>query len=554
MRLSLKTSQGGIMLFLWLLLSPTAMAWQKDKAYSIIILHTNDHHGHFWHNKNGEYGLAAQKTLVAEIRHEVAKKGGIFLLLSAGDINTGVPESDLQDAEPDIKGMNMIGYDAMAIGNHEFDKPLAILRKQQQWATFPFLSANIYQPSIGQRLFKPYLIFNKQGIKIAVIGLTTDDTVKLGNPGIFSDIEFRSPVNEAKTVIQSLRANEKPDIVIAATHMGHYNNGEHGSNAPGDVEMARSLPTGYLDMIVGGHSQDPVCMSVSRINYKQVDYVPGTLCIPDRQNGTWILQAHEWGKYVGRADFEFKNGKFILTRYRLIPINLKQKRLNEDGSTELTLYTREIPPDVDMVKLLSPFQTKGRQQLDMKLGFVDGRLQGSRNKIRFDQTNLARLILASQVERVNADFAIMSSGMIRNSIERGEISYRQVLKVLPFANHVAYVDFNGQEVKNYLAAVASKTPGSGAYAQFYNISLIRHKDGAITDIKIAGQPLDIKKHYWMATLDFIAFGGDGYPKISHHPNYVNSGLVDTEVLKHFIEKHAPLKVNDYAPGKEIINH
>lgn len=554
MRLSLKTSLSGLILFLWLLLSSTAIAWQKDKIYSITILHTNDHHGHFWHNKNGEYGLAAQKTLVAKIRHDAAKRGGIVLLLSGGDINTGVPESDLQDAEPDIKGMNMIGYDAMVLGNHEFDKPLTILRKQQQLATFHFLSANIYQTSTGQRLFKPYQIFNQQGIKIAVNGLTTDDTVKLANPGVISDIEFRSPVNEAKMVIQSLRANEKPDIIIAATHMGHYNNGEHGSNAPGDVKMARSLPTGYLDMIVGGHSQDPVCMSVNRKNYKQVDYVPGTLCRPDRQNGTWIVQAHEWGKYVGRADFEFKNGEFMLKRYRLIPINLKKKRLNQDGSTELTFYTQEIPPDVDMVKLLSPFQAKGRQQLDIHLGFVDGRLQGDRNKVRFGQTNLARLILASQVERVNADFAIMSSGMIRNSIDRGQISYRQVLKVLPFANHIAYVDFNAQEVKNYLAAVASMTSGSGAYAQFYNISLIRHKDGTITDIKIAGQPLDDKKHYRMATLDFIAFGGDGYPKINHHPNYVNTGLVDAEVLKNFIEKHAPLKVIDYAPSREIISH
>ena len=66
--------------------------------------------------------------------------------------------------------------------------------------------------------------------------------------------------------------------------MGHYDNGEHGSNAPGDVEMARSLPAGYLDMIVGGHSQDPVCMAGD--NRKQVDYVPGTPCSPDRQNGT----------------------------------------------------------------------------------------------------------------------------------------------------------------------------------------------------------------------------------------------------------------------------
>lgn len=97
---------------------------------------------------------------------------------------------------------------------------------------------------------------------------------------------------------------------------------------------------------------------------------------------------------------------------------------------------------------------------------------------------MARLILASQVKRVNADFAVISSGMIRNSIGRDEISYRQVFKVLPFANHVAYVNFNGQEVKNYLAAVVSMTPGSRAYAQFYNISLICHKDGTITHIKI----------------------------------------------------------------------
>ena len=96
-----------------------------------------------------------QKTLVEKIRYEVAKKGGNVLLLSGGDINTGVPEFDLQDAEPDIKGMNMIGYDAMAIGNHEFDKPLAILRKQQQWATFPFLSANIYQISTGRDYSNP---------------------------------------------------------------------------------------------------------------------------------------------------------------------------------------------------------------------------------------------------------------------------------------------------------------------------------------------------------------------------------------------------------------
>ncbi|SQD06282.1 protein UshA precursor [includes: UDP-sugar hydrolase; 5'-nucleotidase] [Escherichia coli] len=79
--------------------------------------------------------------------------------------------------------------------------------------------------------------------------------------------------------------------------------------------MARALPAGSLAMIVGGHSQDPVCMAAE--NKKQVDYVPGTPCKPDQQNGIWIVQAHEWGKYVGRADFEFRNGEMKMVNYQL---------------------------------------------------------------------------------------------------------------------------------------------------------------------------------------------------------------------------------------------
>lgn len=260
----MKFLQRGVALALlaaFTLASETAQAYEQDKTYKITVLHTNDHHGHFWRNEYGEYGLAAQKTLVDGIRKEVAAEGGSVLLLSGGDINTGVPESDLQDAEPDFRGMNLVGYDAMAIGNHEFDNPLAVLRQQEKWAKFPLLSANIYQKSTGERLFKPWALFKRQDLKIAVIGLTTDDTAKIGNPEYFTDIEFRKPADEAKLVIQELQQTEKPDIIIAATHMGHYDNGEHGSNAPGDVEMARSLPAGSLAMIVGGHSQDPVCMA-----------------------------------------------------------------------------------------------------------------------------------------------------------------------------------------------------------------------------------------------------------------------------------------------------
>ncbi|EGT4289811.1 bifunctional UDP-sugar hydrolase/5'-nucleotidase [Cronobacter malonaticus] len=530
------------------LLSGGASAWEQDKTYNITILHTNDHHGHFWRNEYGEYGLAAQKTLVDSVRREVTAQGGSVLLLSGGDINTGVPESDLQDAEPDFRGMNLIGYDAMAVGNHEFDNPLSVLRQQEKWAKFPLLSANIYQKSTNERLFKPWAIFKPQGIKIAVIGLTTDDTAKIGNPEYFTDIEFRKPADEAKLVIQELQQNEKPDVIIAATHMGHYDNGDHGSNAPGDVELARALPAGALTMIVGGHSQEPVCMASE--NKKQVDYVPGTPCAPDRQNGTWIVQAHEWGKYVGRADFQFRNGEMKLVRYQLIPINLKKKVTWDNGQTERVLYTPQIPENPQMLSLLTPFQKKGQAQLMVKIGSVNGRLEGDRSKVRFVQTSMGHLILNAQIARTGADFAVMSGGGIRDSIEGGDITYKDVLKVQPFGNTLVYVDMTGKEVLEYLTAVAQKKPDSGAYPQFANVSFTA-SGGTLNDVKIKGEPVDPAKTYRMATLSFNATGGDGYPAIDKKPGYVNTGFVDAEVLKQYIQQSSPLDVNAFEPKGEV---
>ncbi|EPE0011397.1 bifunctional UDP-sugar hydrolase/5'-nucleotidase UshA [Salmonella enterica subsp. enterica serovar Infantis] len=525
-----------------------AQAYEKDKTYKITILHTNDHHGHFWRSEYGEYGLAAQKTLVDSIRKEVAQEGGSVLLLSGGDINTGVPEYDLQDAEPDFRGMNLIGYDAMAVGNHEFDNPLTVLRQQEKWAKFPFLSANIYQKSTGERLFKPWAIFTRQDIKIAVIGLTTDDTAKIGNPEYFTDIEFRKPAEEAKVVIQELNMNEKPDVIIATTHMGHYDNGDHGSNAPGDVEMARSLPAGSLAMIVGGHSQDPVCMASE--NKKQVNYVPGTPCAPDKQNGIWIVQAHEWGKYVGRADFEFRNGEMKMVNYQLIPVNLKKKVTWDNGKSERVLYTPEIAENPQMLSLLTPFQNKGKAQLEVKIGSVNGLLEGDRSKVRFVQTNMGRVILAAQIARTGADFGVMSGGGIRDSIEAGDITYKSVLKVQPFGNIVVYADMSGKEVVDYLTAVAQMKPDSGAYPQFANVSFVA-KEGKLTELKIKGEPVDPAKTYRMATLSFNATGGDGYPRIDNKPGYVNTGFIDAEVLKEFIQQNSPLDAAAFTPKGEV---
>ena len=512
-------------------------------AVKITILHTNDHHGRFWKNQDGEYGMAARKTVIDSIRAEVAQNGGYSLLLDGGDVNTGVPESDLQDAVPDFKGMNLLGYDAMAVGNHEFDKSPQVLQLQRKLAKFPMLSANIYRGSV--RVFDAYKIFNLGGVRIAVMGLTTEDTQRLTHPDNRKGMDFRSPIQEAAKLIPELQA--QADVIVAATHMGHYANGNHGSLAPGDVEMARAVKG--LHLVVGGHSQNTACMSAE--NVLDAAYVPGDACLPDRQNGTWIVQAHEWGKYVGRADFEYRNGQFQLVKYALIPVNLKRRIAASDGSTRLSTYTLEIAEDPAMLALLSPHQAFGQQQLLVDVGVADGKLEGDRSLVRKQATNLGVLIGKAMMDRVRADFAVVNAGGIRDSLPQGKINYKDVLTVHPFGNTIGVLEVKGQEALDYVTAAARFTPGAGGFAHFAGLEL-QIVSGQLVSARLGGKPLDPAATYRIAINNFVAAGGDGYPVVTAHPGYVDTGFVDAEVIRNYISAHSPLTVADFAPGAAVV--
>lgn len=514
----------------------------------VTILHTNDTHGRFWHNTDGEYGMAAQKTLVDRLRAEANAAGSDVLVLSGGDVNTGVPESDLLKAEPDFIAMNKIGYDAMAVGNHEFDNPMSVLKKQEGWAQFPMLAANIYDKNTGKRVFSPYKVFKfENGLKIAIVGLTTEDTATISKQENVKDVDFRNPIQEADKLIKDIRANNEANMVLAITHMGHYANGANGSNAPGDVALARKLQPGMLDAIIGGHSQNPVCMEPSFVKY--ASFKPGDDCLPDQQNGTYIMQAYEWGKYVGHAEFSYVNGKLTLDKYELVPINLVKRDAKRnalklaDGSPDF--YQPEIIKDPKLFETLQRYQDEGEKQLLVPVGDTDGLFMGERDVVRTQQTNLGRLITTATQTRLKADFGIVNSGGVRDSIPVGAITYRSVLQVQPFGNIVSWVHMNGTELPDYLAALATKT--GGGYPQFSGLEMRVDCDIKKVDIsKINGQDFDPTKQYSFAIPDFSAAGGDGYPNIS--AKTTNVGLVDAVVLKEYIAQHSPLSAVAYDPN------
>ena len=229
---------------------------------------------------------------------------------------------------------------------------------------------------------------------------------------------------------------------------------------------------------------------------------------------------------------------------------MKKKVKMEDGSKKRVFIQDEIAQNQEVLDFLAPYQEKGQDELTVKVAQSNAKLEGDRNVVRFQQTNLGRLIAAAHMQRAKADFAVMNSGGVRDSIEAGDITYKDVLTVQPFANIVTYTDMSGAEVLDYLNVVATKPVDSGAYAQFYGISMLVEND-QVSEVEIGGKALDPNATYRFTIPSYNAAGGDGYPKIAGHSGHVNTGFVDAEVLKEYLQKNSPLDVNKYAPNNEI---
>lgn len=490
-----------------------AFGYDSDKLYKLTILHTNDHHGRFWPNKDGESGLAARATLIKKIRTEVQAEGGHVLLLDAGDINTGTPISDMLDAEPDFKGMALLQYDVMAVGNHEFDNPLSTIAKQRKWAGFPFISANIYDKKTSQRIFPSHIKKDLDGLKITIFGLTTEDTPLKTNPKNVESLLFVPAVEEAKKLVPTIKGQS--DILIALTHMGHYPDGKHGADAPGDVTLARSVPG--IDVIVGGHTQKPLFQ-------------------PDIQNGTIIVQAHEWGKYLGRVDLEFINGKVNLKNYALIPVNLKDSQVT-------------IEQDVEVKEFLTPFKKLGDESLSIKIADSEVEFIGRREIVRFQETNLGNLVAAAYKKKFNADIAIVNAGGIRDSIYPGDVTYETVLMVLPFGGEIVTTKIKGENLESYLKHIFFElNPGSGSFPHLAGVeATLDYSNKSILSLSINGKSLNPSSEYLITLPEFVANGGDKYPKVE----FTKYGYTDADILKEFIQSLGSLKANDFAPTQYL---
>ncbi len=471
-----------------IIISALLLLLRQSAIVELVILHTNDHHGYCWSVDN-KGGLAKQLTIVKKIRNQNKN----VLVLSGGDINTGYPEADIHEGEPSFRGMKLLGFDAMAVGNHEFDVSLETLRKQESWGGFPFLAANIYDKKTGQRVFKPYVIKTIGTLRVALLGLTTEETVQIAK--FVDGLEFRDPIEEAKKVMPELEKDS--DLIIALTHLGVTSERHTPIRGITDYRLAAENPR--IQVIVGGHSHT-------------------LLREPLKEGRTLILQAYQYAKNLGELRI-----KFNTLSKRIVKHTYHMHDLNE-----------EIPEDNEMITHLNPYLEKAKAIFDQPVGENLVALNGEREEVRSRETNLGNLITDLSRQITKAHVAIQNGGGIRSSIPKGRVTYRDIRKAFPFQNTIVVVQLKGEELLEVINRAASLSRPAGGFLQVSGISFAIEKDH-VKNVKVNGEPLVLEKVYSVATNDFVAGGGDGYEVLKNKPR-VDTGYLLFGALKDYFEK------------------
>lgn len=433
-------------------------AAQSD-AVTIRLLHVNDFHGFanpykpFGSDKELG-GIAYLSARVNKLRNEKPS-----LLLSAGDMIQGNNWANLTKGESVIELMNTMRFDAMVTGNHEFDFGQDILRQRISEARFPVLGANVENLDA----LKPYVIKEIGGLRVAIIGVVTEETPASTHPKNVVGLRFASPEDTVKKYLTELKG--KADVVVVISHIGYY----------ADRLLAEKVSG--IDVIVGGHSHTK-------------------LIKPAVVGNAVIVQAWEHGKALGVLDLDVENGKIV----------------KFDGHLE------EISPEPGKEdKAVEKIVEKYNHKIDALLGETIGEsvadLDGE--DVRTRETNLGDLVADIIRSESSSDAAIINGGSIRTSIKKGKINTKDIYTVLPFDNYIVAFRLTGREILDALEyGVSAVEEGAGRFPQVSGIKFTYSRSAKpgsrVKAVSIAGRPLELDKEYTVATNDFLAAGGDGY--------------------------------------------
>ncbi len=512
-----------------------ARAFSTRATFDLRLLHTNDHHAHLepvdWRDTLGVPttlgGIARRKTAIAQLRAASDRAGEPLLLLDAGDVFQGTLYFNYYAGLADRGFYNDLGYDAMTLGNHEFDRGQQVLADFLAGIEFPVVAANLAiapdSPLAGQ--VRPSVVQEIGGDRVGIVGLTTPETLDLSNPG--AGVRFLDPVDAARQAVADLE-RQGVHKIIALTHLGLAE------------DLALVAAVDGIDVVIGGHSHTPLGpMPGAEQPYPIATQTP---------NGdpVLIVTDWEWGKYLGNLRVRFDR------RGRLV--DWEGQPLALDGA---------IAPDLDYERRLAELAEPLEELRHQVVGETLTELVGDHNRLRSEEMPLGNLVADAVLDKVapaGAVAALLNGGSLRAGLSQGAVMMGDVLEMLPFGTTICYVDLTGAQVvaalEQGLAAVENR---AGSYPQVAGLRFQwdptqpagqRVLQVDIRDAAGMFQPVNPTVTYRIATNAFVMGGGDGYTMIAAGADPVDTGFVLADVVADYLKARSP--VNPSVEGRAVI--
>lgn len=431
----------------------------------LIILHTNDVHGAV-NADDTHIGYANYKNVIDKIKKDNKK----VLVVDAGDASQGSNFASLNEGADVITVMNMLGLNAFAPGNHEFDYSKESALENHKNSKFKWYASNLFDEKTGETIFSKGEVIDVDGLKVGIFGLATPETKYKADPRNTEGIAISKTVEENSKIAQEeadkLR-KEGAEVVVMISHVG--------TDESSDVtteKIAKNVKG--VDVMIDGHSHTL---------YKN----------GNKAGNSFIASTGDTLKNIGFTTIS-KDG------------NVKSRMITK---SEALAYGE----NAEIQKVIDDLSKEQEKVLGEVLGKTATDLDGERAHVRAGETNLGNLITDAMRKEAKADVVITNGGGIRASIKAGDVTVGDVFTVLPFGNAMTVIEVTGQDIVDALNHGVKDYPnpaGQFSHVSGITFDLVAGKPSKATNVKVDGAPIDLSKTYTLATNDFMAVGGDGY--------------------------------------------
>ncbi len=452
----------------------------------VTVLHTNDVHARVVSGGQNQIGYTKLGTIV-----ERAREAGGTLLLDAGDTLHGMAIAGATQGQSVVDLMNMLGYDAMTPGNHDFNYGYERLKELEKSMDFALVNANILLED-GSHAFTPYVVLEVSGRKVAVVGAANPQMQSAIHPDQIKGLTFAG-LDKITEAVESAR--QEADAVIILAHWGSSDAYDPNSS------VLAQIPG--VNLVVDGHSHTA---------FADIMQVEGAAL---------VVSAGQHLEYVGRVQLAFDAEGGVTATADPIAF--------ED--------TVDIPVNQAIEDAIIDLENTMSEVLGEVVGKTEVLLDGERENVRTRETNLGNLAADALLKATAADFAFTNGGGIRRSIATGDITRKDVVEVFPFGNSVLVLEVTGVQLLAAMEHGLRQYPEqSGGFPQIAGGTLVfsaaNEPGNRVMEFTIAGKPVDSAATYQVATNDFLAAGGDGFDMLKDCPVLGYLGTLDEILGKH----------------------